>query len=186
MTNAASMTLADAVLPRGRALRDALLVVGFAALLALSSQVSIPLPGTPVPLTLQTLAVLLTGMVLGSRRGPAAVLAWLSAGLLGLPVLATGAFTGGFLAGFVAASFLVGLLAERRWDRRPLTTVAAMALGSLVIYACGAAWLAVFFGAKAAIVQGVLPFLAGDAIKIAAATAALPLAWSRLGRAQER
>jgi biotin transport system substrate-specific component len=61
-----------------------------------------------------------------------------------------------------------------------------MALGSLVIYACGAAWLAVFFGAKAAIVQGVLPFLAGDAIKIAAATAALPLAWSRLGRAQER
>ncbi|HEY3447578.1 MAG TPA: biotin transporter BioY [Myxococcales bacterium] len=186
MTNTASMTLADAVLPRGRALRDALLVLGFGALLALSSQIALPLPGTPVPLTLQTLAVLVTGMVLGSRRGPLAVLAWLCAGLLGLPVLATGTLTGGYLAGFVAAAFLVGLLAERRWDRRPLTTVGAMVLGSVVIYACGAAWLAIFIGAKAAVVQGVLPFLVGDAIKIGAATAALPLAWSRLGRAEDR
>lgn len=186
MSTAASMTLADAVLPRGRSLRDALLVVGFAGLLAASSQVAIPLRGTPVPLTLQTLAVLLTGMVLGSRRGSLAVLTWLAAGALGLPVLAIGAFTGGYLVGFVAAAFLVGLLAERRWDRRPLTTVGAMVLGSFVIYACGAAWLSRFVGVEAAITQGVLPFLVGDAIKIAAATAALPLAWSRLGRAGQR
>jgi len=186
MTTAASLTLADAVLPRGRTQRDALLVLGFGALLAASSQISIPLPGTPVPLTLQTLAVLLAGMVLGSRRGALAVLAWLGAGVLGLPVLATGAFTGGYLVGFVAAAFLVGLLAERRWDRRPATTVAALVLGSIVIYAFGAAWLSLFVGAKAAIVQGVLPFLGGDAIKIAAAATALPLAWSRLGRAGAR
>ena len=180
----ASLTLADLVLPQRRALRDALLVLGSTGLLALSSQAAIPLPFTPVPVTMQTLAVLLIGMVLGSRRGALSVLLWLGEGAVGLPVFATGLFTGGYLVGFVAAAALVGWLAERRWDRRPGTTVAAMAIGTLVIYAFGVAWLSLFVGFGAALVQGVLPFLLGDALKIAAATAALPLAWSRLGRAR--
>jgi biotin transport system substrate-specific component len=182
----ATLTLADAVLPRGRLLRDALLVAGASALIALASQVWLPLPFTPVPLTLQTLAVLLSGMVLGSKRGALAVGAWIAEGLLGLPVFAHGAFTAGYVVGFVLAAALVGLLAERRWDRRPATTVLAMGLGSLVIYGCGVAWLSFFVGFPAAVVQGVLPFLVGDALKIALATAALPLAWSRLGRAGQR
>ena len=179
----ATLTLADVVVPRGRLWRDALLVVGFGALIALASKIAVPLPFTPVPLTLQTLAVLLAGMVLGAQRGALSVLCWLGAGLAGVPVFAFGAFTGGYLVGFVLAAALVGFLAERRWDRRPLTTVLAMSLGSAVILLCGAAWLSVFVGVKLAIVQGVLPFLLGDALKIAAATAALPLAWSRIGRA---
>lgn len=181
-----TLTLADLVLPKGRTLREVLLVLGFSGLLALSSQVAIPLPFTPVPVTLQTLAVLLAGMVLGSKRGAMSVLVWLAAGLLGMPVLASGAFTGGYLVGFVAAAALVGVLAERGWDRTPLTSIAAMTLGTVVILACGAIWLGAFVGYSNAIVQGVLPFLPGDALKIAAAFSILPLAWSRLGRAQGR
>jgi biotin transport system substrate-specific component len=182
--NSTSMTLADAVLPQRRALRDTLLVLGASGVLALASKIAIPLPFTPVPVTMQTLAVLLIGMVLGSKRGALATLVWLGGGVLGLPVLATGAFTGGYLVGFVLAAFVVGLLAERGWDRRPLTTVAAMTIGSAIILACGALWLGLFVGFPAALTQGVLPFLPGDALKIAAASTALPLAWSRLGRAQ--
>lgn len=189
----AALTLADAVLPQRRAAREALLVLGASGLIALASQPEIPLPFTPVPLTLQTLAILLVGVTLGCRRGALAVLAYLGEGLSGLPVFAGGAAgpahlvgpTGGYLVGFVAAAALAGLLAERRWDRRPHTTVAAMALGLGVIHLLGAAWLTAFVGFPSSLVQGVLPFLPGDVLKIAAAAAALPLAWSRLGRPGE-
>ncbi|MBI5544995.1 MAG: biotin transporter BioY [Deltaproteobacteria bacterium] len=192
--NAASMTLADAVLPQGKLLRDTLLVAGFSGLIAVASQAAVPLPFSPVPLTLQTLAVLLAGMVLGWKRGALAVAAYLGEGFAGLPVFAGGSFgmvhlfgpTGGYLVGFVLAAALVGFLAERRWDRRPATTVLAMAFGTLTIHLCGVAWLSVFVPFSAAIAQGLLPFLVGDALKIGAATATLPLAWSRLGRAQGR
>ncbi len=190
MTTAPTMTLADAVLPQGKLLRDTLLVVGFSLLLAGASQVAIPLPFTPVPVTLQTLAVLLTGMALGWKRGALAVLAYLGQGFVGLPVFAGGSLgvahlfgpTGGYLVGFVAAAALVGLLAERRFDRRPSTTVLAMVAGTMVIQLCGAAWLSLYVGAAAAVAQGVVPFLVGDALKVVAAAAGLPLAWKALGR----
>jgi len=190
MTTASTMTLADAVLPQGKVLRDALLVAGFSLVIAGASQVAVPLPFTPVPLTLQTLAILLTGMALGWKRGSLAVLAYLAEGFVGLPVFAGGTAglvhllgpTGGYLVGFVAAAALVGLLAERRFDRRPATTVLAMLAGMAVIHLFGAAWLSLFVGATAAIAQGVVPFLLGDVLKIAAATAALPLAWKAVGR----
>jgi biotin transport system substrate-specific component len=187
---AASATLLDFLLPRRTALHDAGLVAAFSVLIGLSSLVAIPLPFSPVPLTLQTMTVLLTGVLLGSRLGALAVLAYIVQGLVGMPVFAAGAWgaarlvgpTGGYLAGFFFAAALVGALAERGWDRRAATTLLAMLLGSAVIYGLGALWLARFVGPSAAVIQGVLPFLPGDALKIAAVMAALPGGWRLLRR----
>ncbi|MCA1727850.1 MAG: biotin transporter BioY [Actinobacteria bacterium] len=137
-------------------------------------------------MALTTLGVLFTGAALGSKRGALALLLYLAEGAAGLPVFAGGASgiaymlgpTGGYLVGFVFAAGVVGLLAERGWDRRPLWTAVAMVVGNLVIYALGVAWLAVFLGdLRTAFVQGVLIFIIGDLVKIAIATLALPGGW---------
>jgi biotin transport system substrate-specific component len=185
-TAAPGHTLVDVLLPRRRSLVfDAVLVVAFSAFVALMAQVAIPL--WPVPLTLQTLAVLLTGAALGSRRGSLALLVYLAEGAVGLPVFAGGASgvaymlgpTFGYLVGFVLAAGVVGFLAERGWDRRPAGTVLAMGVGNLVIYALGVAWLSVILGdLGTALVQGVLVFIVGDLIKIAVAALALPGGWA--------
>ncbi len=187
-------TLVDVLSPRQQRswLLDAVLVVLFSAFVALTAQVEIPL--WPVPLTLQTLGVLFTGAVLGSRRGVVALLLYLTEGALGLPVFAGGASgvgymlgpTGGYLVGFVVAAGVVGWLAERGWDRRLEWTAVAMVLGNVVIYVFGVAWLAVFLGdLGGALVQGMLLFVVGDLIKIAVATLALPGGW-KLARRQDR
>ena len=187
------MVYADLLRPtmrRSALLYDAALVLGASLVIALSAQVAIQLPFSPVPITGQTMAVLLVGALLGSRRGALAVLAYIAQGLAGLPVFAGGAAglarlfgpTGGYLVGFVAAAFLVGWLAERGWDRRFGTTLAAMTLGNLVIYGVGALWLAVFVGGLSrAWSLGVVPFLPGDAIKIVLAAVLLPGGWKLLG-----
>ena len=187
------MVYADLLRPtmrRSALLFDAALVLGASLVIALSAQVAIQLPFSPVPITGQTMAVLLVGALLGSRRGALAVLAYIAQGLAGLPVFAGGAAglarlfgpTGGYLVGFVAAAFLVGWLAERGWDRRFGTTLAAMTLGNLVIYGVGAVWLAVFVGGLSrAWSLGVLPFLPGDALKIVLAAVLLPGGWKLLG-----
>jgi biotin transport system substrate-specific component len=119
------------------------------------------------------------------------MLAYLAEGALGLPFFRAGAGglghllgpTAGYLLAFPAAAFVTGLLAERGWDRRFLTAAAAMALGSFVILAGGWAWLALFFrGAAEAFWMGVVPFLAGDVVKIALAAALLPAGWALLRR----
>jgi biotin transport system substrate-specific component len=175
--------------------RSALVVVGFSLLTALAAQVVVPLPFTPVPLTGQTFAVLLTGALLGPRLGALAMLAYLAEGAAGLPFFRGGAGgpahllgpTAGYLFAFPAAAYVTGLLAERGWDRRYLTAAAAMALGSLVILAGGWAWLALTFRTGAeAFRLGVAPFLVGDVIKIALAAAALPAGWAVLRRLQAR
>ena len=187
------MVYADLLRPtmrRSALLYDAALVLGASLVIALSAQVAIQLPFSPVPITGQTMAVLLVGALLGSRRGALAVLAYIAEGLAGLPVFAGGAAgltrlfgpTGGYLVGFVAAAFLVGWLAERGWDRRFGTTLAAMTLGNLAIYGVGAVWLAVFVGGVSrAWSLGVVPFLPGDAIKIVLAAVLLPGGWKLLG-----
>jgi biotin transport system substrate-specific component len=160
------------------------LVVAGSLLTALAAQVSIPLPFTPVPITGQTFAVLLVGAALGSRRAAGMAL-YVAQGLAGLPVFAGGKAglavllgpTGGYLNGFIAAAFVTGWLAERGWDRRPLTTALAMVLGNLVIYLLSVSWLAVFVGISKAPLLGMVPFLPGDLLKILLATAALPGAW---------
>lgn len=169
--------------------RTALVVVGFSLLTALAAQVVVPLPFTPVPLTGQTFAVLLTGALLGPRLGALAMLAYLAEGAAGLPFFRAGAggvghfsgATAGYLLAFPAAAYVTGHLAERGWDRRFLTAAAAMALGSLVILSSGWGWLALLLGDGAqAFRLGVAPFLAGDVVKIALAAAALPAGWALL------
>jgi biotin transport system substrate-specific component len=187
-------TLVDVLSPRQQRSRalDAAVVVLFSAFVALTAQVEIPL--WPVPLTLQTLGVLFTGAVLGSRRSALALLLYLAEGTVGLPVFAGGASgvgymlgpTGGYLVGFVVAAGVVGWLAERGWDRRLVWTAVAMVLGNVVIYVFGVAWLAVFLrDLGGALVQGMLLFVVGDLIKIAVATLALPCSW-KLARRQDR
>ncbi|PLX43419.1 MAG: biotin transporter BioY [Hyphomicrobiales bacterium] len=163
--------------------RKILLAVTGSLLLALSAKIQITV--LPVPLTLQTLAVIMIGTLFGPRLGVATVMLYLAEGMAGLPVfagpLAGPAYfagpTGGFLIGFVPAAWLAGTLAERGWDRRIVTTFALMILSAGLIYIPGAAWLATLIGAESAIAKGVLPFLLGDVIKAALATAVLPLAW---------
>jgi biotin transport system substrate-specific component len=196
-----SRTLARGVLGKEAGLaRRALLVLGFSVFIALSAQIAVPF--WPVPVTGQTLAVLLAGAALGPRLGVLAVLAYIAEGLAGLPVFAAGAAawqptrlpgvpyilgpTAGYLAGFVVAAGVVGWLAERGWDRSLGRAALAMVLGQLVIYAFGLAWLARFVPLDGLLAAGVLPFLPGDAVKIGLAAVALPGAWSLVGgRSQE-
>jgi biotin transport system substrate-specific component len=159
-----------------------LVVIG-SLLLAVSAQVKIPL--YPVPVTGQTLVVLLIGMTYGLRLGGATVAVYLLQGVLGLPVFAGGLFgisalvgpTGGYLGGFLIAALVMGFLAERGMGRSIVSTVIAMMIGNAVIYLMGASWLASFVGAEKALAAGVLPFLYGDALKLAVATGLMPLAW---------
>jgi len=180
------MTLADVVRPRTRPLLwDLSLVVAFGTLMGLLAQISIPLPFTPVPITGQTFGVLLTGALLGSRRGTLAMLVYLAEGSSGLPVFALGHSglatilgpTGGYLLSYPVAAFAVGFLAERGWDRNFLRSVAAMLLGEVVIYAVGLPWLANFVGAERTLALGFLPFLPGDVVKLLLAATMLPSGW---------
>jgi biotin transport system substrate-specific component len=159
-----------------RSLRPLVYASLFAALMAVGAYLFVPIG--PVPIVLQNMFVFLAGLLLGSRWGLASVALYLLAGFCGLPVFAGGTGgigrflgpTGGFLVGYLPAVFLIGAIADRR-PPRMLWDVAAMVLGSAVLYACGVAWLKIVTGttlAKAAAV-GMLPFLAGDALKIAAA-----------------
>jgi biotin transport system substrate-specific component len=173
---------------------QAVAVGGFAAATALSAHVRIPLPFTPVPITLQTLVVLLAGMTLGPGGGAASQVLYLGAGLLGLPVFAAGAGallgpTGGYLLGFLLGAVLAGAIARRRSDAFGLAV--AFTAGMLVIYACGTAWLCALTHQQIAVATavGVVPFLAGDALKLVAAVglakAARP-AWHALLRGETR
>ncbi len=171
---------------------DVSLVLASSALLALSAQVAVPLPFSPVPVTAQTLALTLLAASLGRARATAMAFAYLAEGMAWLPVFAGGAAgphiligpTGGYLAGFVPAAWLVGALAERGFDRRFWTTALAMFAGNAVVLFFGAAWLARFVGVERAFALGVAPFLAGDVVKTLIAAVLLPLSWRTLGRSR--
>lgn len=169
----------------GARVRDVSLVVGFAVAIAASAQIAIPLPFTPVPITGQTLVVLLGAIVLGAGRATSGSLLYIAAGVAGVPWFAvTGGATVGYLVGFVAAGVIVGLLAERGLARRPSQVAGVMLIGNAVIYVLGATGLALVLGLSptAAIAAGVTPFLIGDALKIAVAVALVPAAWKLVGR----
>lgn len=176
------------VIPGGLA-RDVTLVVGGAALTAVAAQVAIPLPFTPVPLTLQTFAVLLVGASLGTVRGLASILLYLAVGAAGAPIFSegssgTGSASFGYVVGFVLAAGLVGLLAERGATRSPLATAGVMVVGNVVVYAVGVPWLmhAAHLGLAKGLALGLAPFVIGDLIKVAVAAGVLPIAWRLLGR----
>lgn len=196
LTAPADSVLADRFLhaSEGTALlirRVALVLVGVAAI-AVAAKARIPL--YPVPMTLQTFAVLSIGAAYGPRLGLATVFAWLLLGAAGADVFAdisaSGVAymigdTGGYLAGFALAAFALGALARRGFDRTPMKTAAAMAIGNALIYAPGLLWLAVRHGFDAPILQwGLYPFLVGDAAKLALAMIVFPLAWRVVGDAR--
>ena len=182
VTSVSPRTLGD-VIPGGL-VRSIALVIGGAVFVGLTAQVAIPLPFTPVPLTLQTFSVLLVGAALGSVRGAASMALYLLAGVAGVPWFANQqsgwAFASfGYIVGFVAAAWLVGRLAERGADRRVVPTIGMMALGNVVIYVFGVAGLMLLadLPLSTALAKGVFPFLIGDVIKILLAAGLLPGTW---------
>jgi len=192
------LVLAEFILPpsAGATLwirRAALIAVGAAAI-AIASKARIPM--WPVPVTLQTFAVLSIGAAYGPRLGLATIFAWLGLGAVGFDVFASSADaaqglaymvgdSGGYLVGFMLATAALGALARRGWDRTPAATAAMMAIGNSIIYAPGLAWLAVRHGLDAPILEwGLFPFIAGDIAKLALATAVFPLAWRAVGAAK--
>lgn len=167
--------------------RDAALVGGYALAIALSAQVAVPLPFGPVPLTLQTLAVLLGAAALGPARAVLGTGAYVGLGLVGMPWFAvTGGATIGYLAGFALAAAVVGRFARAGGDRTLARAVVLMVVGNLAIYALGVTGLALVTGMSAgsAVVVGVVPFLVGDGVKILAAAALLPAAWRVVDRVE--
>lgn len=190
LTNA---TIADILRPcekRHAGLYDITLVICGSLLIGLSAQIAILLGFSPVPITGQTFAVLIIGALFGARRGCITVLVYLIEGATGLPVFALGASgfsvllgpRGGYLVGFIFGAYIVGLLAEKGWDRRFGTTILAMVFGNLVIYAFGLSWLCCWIGInKIVLVAGLYPFIIGDLLKIALAAILLPSGWKLLG-----
>jgi len=184
--------IADILRPSGRIssiLYDSMLILAGSILIALSAKVAFPVPFSPVPVTGQTFAVLLTGALLGARRGVLAVLAYIAEGISGMPVF-TGAGaglaylmgpTGGYVAGFAAATGITGLLAEKGWDRNIFTTAVAMTAANAAIYMFGVTRLSVFVGGKA-VALGLIPFIPGDILKIALAAIILPAGWKLINR----
>jgi len=191
------LTLAD-TLPAVR-WRDAALVTGGIMLTAAAAQVSIPLGFTPVPVTGQTLAVLLIGATLGAKRAVLSQALYWMLGAAGLPFFASGdggwtAATGstfGYFVGFVLAAALVGRLAERGQDRSLLTSFTAMLAGTAIIYVTGVSWLAWTLGVpfysgdgSDAFTYGLAPFIVGDMVKLVIAAALTPAVWALLRRGE--
>ncbi len=181
-------TITDVLAGQGTIVSNGLLALAGSLLIAILAQIAVPVG--PVPISGQTLGVLLVAAVLGPRRGTLAVAMYLAKGAAGLPVFAGGRAglavlmgpTGGYLIGFVAAAAVVGTLCRAGMDRRPATTFVTMIVGSAVIYLFGVLWLARFTGWSSVLQFGVVPFLFGDALKAAIATVALPVAWSFIRR----
>jgi biotin transport system substrate-specific component len=193
------LTLADFLVPVTLAertptrVRHVVLIVIGAFVVALSAQVAIPT--LPVPFTGQTLGVLVVGGALGFRRGALALLLYLAMGLAGLSVFAEGTSgvakilgaSGGYLIGFVVAAAIVGRLAELGWDRHIGGSLAAMAIGTAVIYAIGVPWLKVTLGIpwETAVAEGMTKFFVWDAAKLVVAAGIFPAAWWVIGRRPE-
>jgi biotin transport system substrate-specific component len=188
--NSDAAVLRVAFLPQGGALVRLASVVAGAGLVAGAAQITIPFE--PVPLTGQTFAVLLVGASLGALDGAASLALYLLVGLAGAPIYADGSggleivtgVTGGYLIGFVAAALLTGALAQRRWDRRFSSAVAAMLCGNVVIYLAGLPWLAaeIDAGLEPTLEAGLYPFIVGDLLKLYLAAALLPAVWRIVGR----
>lgn len=170
------------------AARWVLLIIVGSLFVAASAQIQVPM--WPVPMTMQTFAVLLVGAAYGSRLGAVTMLAYLAEGAAGFPVFAgfSGGIavlqgpTAGYIIGFILAAGATGWLAERRWDRNVVTTALSMFIGNILIYVPGLIVLAGFVGADKVFEYGLTPFIAGDALKLALAAVLLPAAWRILGQ----
>jgi biotin transport system substrate-specific component len=191
-----SGSLRATVFPRSTALTQALFLVGGIGFIALLAQISIPVPGSPVPVTGQTLGVLLIGTTYGARLGLLTFASYLLAGIAGAPIFAgsthgfekvTGA-TGGYLVGMLVASLLLGYLADRKADQKFKTSFPALLLGDLVIFTFGLTWLhaSLDLSWAATFKAGFTPFIFGEALKIAITATSLPLVWRRISRSLKK
>lgn len=190
------MTYCDVIRPRKfvyALLYDFILIIFCSFFIALSSRIVIHLPFTPVPITMQTFSVLLTGIILGSKKGVISVLLFLILGISGLPVFASGNSgilylygpTGGYIFGFIIAAFTTGFFAERGWDRKIHKTFFCMCISNLLIYIPGLAWLGRFTGYNNVFNLGFFPFISGDIIKILFATILLPSGWKVIKKGRD-
>jgi biotin transport system substrate-specific component len=187
-------TLRVAVAPRSTALTHALFIVGGVAFISAMAQVSIPVPGSPVPVTGQTLAALLVGTTYGARLGFTTFATYILAGIAGAPIFAPSATsanhgidrvmgaTGGYLIGMLVASLLLGYLADRKADQKFLTSYPALLLGEVIIFGIGLLWLhnSLNLSWSATIAAGFTPFILGEALKIAIVGTSLPLIWRKI------
>ena len=183
--------LVDRVVPR-TALNNIALILSGAVFTAYAAQLVIPM--WPVPITAQTLAVLLVGSVLGATRGAISLIAYFSMGAMGLSVFSAATSlsfgpTFGYLVGFVAAAAVVGWLSERGWHKSVAGVLGSFAIGNTVIYLFGLPWLAFALGnlgaandLAAVAAAGLVPFIVGDVLKMILAAGLLPLAWKFLGK----
>jgi biotin transporter BioY len=179
------LTLIDEIVQKRGLLWNIALMFGFACVTALCAQLSFWIG--PVPVSGQTFAVLLSGALLGSRRGALSQLSYIAVGATGIPYwFALGGApgvarlvgpTGGYLFGFVAVAFIVGWLCERGWDRHVWAAVIAMLAGEVVLYLFGLSWLSLFISREALLQTGFYPFIIGDVIKILLAAIMLPSGW---------
>ena len=187
ISNSKQLVLIDTIFPLPgskvlEVLREIVLVLSFSLLTALSAKLKIEIGAVPV--TLQTLAVLLSGALLGSKKGALSQLSYLFLGLAGLPLFARGGGIGyilsptfGYLLGFVLAAFFVGWFCEAGFDRKIKTALIAMLIGNIVIYVPGLLWLSKFVGFEKALSVGLYPFIIGDLLKIIIAGLLLPIGW---------
>jgi len=190
-------TLRTAVVTRSSALTEALFVIGGVAFIAAMAQLSIPVPGSPVPVTGQTLATLLVGTTYGARLGFTTFATYLAAGIAGAPIFAPSATspnhgidrimgaTGGYLIGMLLASLVLGYLAERKADQKFITSYPALLLGEIVIFGFGLVWLhnSLDLSWSKTISLGFTPFILGEALKIVIVGTSLPLIWRKISRA---
>ena len=184
------LTLADVALPRSNAITDALLVIAASLVTAAAAQIEIRLPWTPVPITGQTFAVLLSGTLLGSRRAFLGQCLYLLEGAMGLPFFAGGAAgvarllgpTGGYLIAFPFAAAMTGAFAEHALDRTPARMFLIMIAGSIVIFGLGLGQLSRFVPGSSLLASGLLPFIPGDLIKAALAAEVFPATWKFVNR----
>lgn len=171
----------------GEAMMSLALVLVGVGILAVSARIQVPF--YPVPVTMQTLAVMVIAMAYGSKLGTATLFSYLFAGFIGAPVFAGGAGfaymvgpTGGYLAGFLLAGVVLGALADRGWTRNWQTTAAAMLVGTSIIYLLGIAWLSQLIGLDKAITFGLVPFIYGDILKLVIAAASVPFMWKLVAK----
>ena len=187
MSISSTSTLRGALIARSTVATNFALIVGGVAFLWLMAQISVPVPGSPVPATGQTLGVLLLGSAYGASLGFTTFASYLLVGFLGAPVFASGAHglsritgaTGGYLVGMLIASLVTGYLAGRKWDQKIFTVIPTMLIGDLIIFTAGLFWLHHSIHATWATTfkLGLTPFLLGEVIKIAIASTAMPTLW---------
>ena len=181
-------TLKSAFIARSTAVTQLSLVLGGTIFLSVMAQIAFPIPGSPVPVTGQTLGVLLLGTAYGAGLGFSTMAFYLLIGILGAPVFAPGesqglerviCATGGYLVGMLFASLIIGALAGRKWDQKIRTVITTMLIGSTIVFTFGLIWLQQFSGQSWSWVleKGLLPFLPGEILKIAIASTALPALW---------